>query len=97
VRVWCASAFVFRVRLLCSLLASFEHTLELDGFRVNGPLHESSELTICYRGAISYAVEGVFATDALRLAELRDAPAQAARRGTSRPLSSARRPRAAST
>ena len=61
------------------------HTFELDGFRVNGPLHEGSELTICYRGAISYVVKGVFATDALRLAELRGALAQAATAGARAP------------
>ena len=61
------------------------HTFELDGFRVNGPLHEGSELTICYRGAISYVVKGVFATDALRLVELRGALAQAATAGARAP------------
>lgn len=54
------------------------HTFELDGFRVNGPLYEGSELTICYRGALSYVVKGVYATDALRLADLHGALAQAA-------------------
>ena len=52
------------------------HTFELDGFRVNGPLYEGSELTICYRGLQSYVIKGVLATDALRLAALRDSLAQ---------------------
>lgn len=57
------------------------HTFKLDGFRVNGPLYEGSELTVCYRGTHAYVIKGVLATDALRLAALRDALAQVAAAG----------------
>jgi hypothetical protein len=61
------------------------HSFELDGFRMNGPLYEGSELTICYRGGLSYVIKGVSGADALRLAELHAALAQAATAGE-RPL-----------
>jgi hypothetical protein len=61
------------------------HSFELAGLRVREALHEGSELTVCYRGAISYVVKGVQATDALRLTELHDALAQAATAGARAP------------
>ena len=61
------------------------HTFELDGFRLNGPLYEGSELTVCYRGTHAYVIKGVHATDALRLAALRDSLAQVVAAGLRAP------------
>ena len=58
---------------------------ELGGFRVNGPLYEGSDLTICYRGPRAYVVKGVCGAAALRLAALRDALAEAASAGARAP------------
>jgi hypothetical protein len=54
------------------------HAFELGGFRMNGPLYEGSELTVCYRGTHAYVVKGVSDTDTLRLTALRDSLARVA-------------------
>jgi tRNA A-37 threonylcarbamoyl transferase component Bud32 len=61
------------------------HNFALDGYTVNGPLYEGSELTICYRGTLAYVIKGVRATDAQRLRLLRDTIAQAATAGAHAP------------
>jgi hypothetical protein len=61
------------------------HTFELDGFHMNGPLYEGSELTVCYRGTRAYVIKGIHATDALRLTALRDSLAQVVAAGLSAP------------
>ena len=60
------------------------HAFKLCGFLVNGPLHEGSELTIAFRGTRSF-VKGVHASDAQRLAALRDALLQATAAGARAP------------
>jgi hypothetical protein len=60
------------------------HAFQLGGFRMNGPLCEGSELTVCYRGTHAYVVKGVGDTDAYRLTALRDSLAQVATRLSAR-------------